>query len=179
VSLIILPGAKKSSEDWAFENGKEVCWYDENPVAKHIILTSPMSPRRHGYNRTKTSVPKEMDRIFSRLHEQEREANQRLVERIYCRGRAFYEAARGRLLQRLVSADSKAWEKAFIRESLRLMDERDSAMQKNTVYGVSGLETSEAPVQGARQKVMIENYKVDHDLDDHPILKSINKAMVN
>lgn len=153
MSLILLPGQKR--DDWAYENGKEVLHYDEDPVTKHVILTSPMSPRRHGYNRQKTSVPAEMDKIFTRLARQEYEANQKLIERIYFRGRAFYEAARGRLLQRLTSADTKEWEKAFIRESLRLMDERDSKMQKNTVYGVSAMQSTEAPIEGARKKVLV------------------------
>ncbi|MFZ3343333.1 MAG: hypothetical protein WA213_20820 [Terriglobales bacterium] len=151
--MIILPGAKR--EDWAYENGREVVWFDENPVTKHVILTSPMSPKRHGYNRAKTSVPAEMDRIFTRLAQQEYEANQRLIERIYYRGREYYERVRSNLLTRLMSADTKEWEKAFIRESLRLMDERDSAMQRNTVYGVSGMQSTEAPIEGTRQKVMV------------------------
>lgn len=153
--MIILPGADKAIPDWTRENGKEVMYFDENPVTKHVILTSPLTPARHGYNRVKTSTPAEMDRVFTLLARQEHEANQRLIERIYHRGRDYYERCRSNLLQRLMSADTKEWEKAFIRESLRLMDERDSAMQKNTVYGVSGMETTEAPVEGARLKVTV------------------------
>jgi hypothetical protein len=155
MSLTLLSSKPKPNEDWAYENGKEVVWVDENPVTKHVILTSPMSPRRHGYNRTKTSTPSEMDRIFSRLNEQERAANEKLVENIYHRGRAFYETARSRLLQRLMASDCREWEKAFIRESLRLMDERDSKMQQNTVYGVSSMQAAEAPREGARTKVVV------------------------
>ncbi len=149
--MILLEGKKR--DEWAYENGKEVLWWDENPMTKHVILTSPMSPYRLGYNRHKTNVPKAMDRIFKRLCEQEHEANQKLVEKIYFRGRPFYERVRSNLLQRLMSADTKDWEKAFIRESLRLMDERDFEMQKNTVYGVSAMESMEAPLEGARTRM--------------------------
>src|SRR6185437_7603235 len=114
-----------------------------------------MSPRRHGYSRTKTSVPAEMDKIFGRLAQQEREANQKLIEKIYFRGREYYDRVRSSLLQRLLSAGTNEWEKAFIRESLKLMDERDSAMQKNTVYGVSAMQSTEAPIEGARTKVSV------------------------
>lgn len=152
MSLIILPDQKKPRDDWAYENGKEVLWYDENPVTKHVILTSPMTPRRHGYIRMKTNVPSEMDKIFSRLNQQEKQKNEKLVEKIYNRGRAYYERVRSSLTQRLISADTKEWEKAFIRESLRLMDERDFRMQQNTVYGVSGMQSTEAPIEGARRK---------------------------
>jgi hypothetical protein len=52
-----------------------------------------------------------------------------------------------------MSVDCKEWEKAFIREALRLMDERDYKMQQNTVYGISAMETTEAPIEGARTRV--------------------------
>jgi hypothetical protein len=94
-----------------------------------------------------------MDRIFKRLNEQEHEDNAVMVEKLYNRGRAFYDAARSRLTQRLLSVDTKEWEKAFIREALRLMDERDYKMQQNTVYGISAMETTEAPIEGARTRV--------------------------
>ena len=153
MSLIILPSAKKPNEDWAYENGKEVLIWDENPMTKRVVLTSPISPRRPGFNRHKTVAPKEMDRIFKRLAEQEHEDNEAMVEKLYTRGRAFYDAARSRLTQRLMSVDCKEWEKAFIREALRLMDERDHKMQQNTVYGTSAMETTEAPIEGARTRV--------------------------
>ena len=153
MSLIILPGAKKQNEEWAYENGKEVLVWDENPVTKRVVLTSPMTPRRLGFNRHKTNEPKEMDRIFKLLNEQEHEDNAVMVEKLYNRGRAFYDAARSRLTQRLLSVDTKEWEKAFIREALRLMDERDYKMQQNTVYGISAMETTEAPIEGARTRV--------------------------
>ena len=153
MSLLILPGQKKPNEDWATENGKEVLWWDENPVTHRVVMTSPMSPRRHGFNRHKTTNPREMERIFMRMNAQEHEDNEKLVEKLYNRGREFYLAARSRLTQRLLSVDCKEWEKAFIREALRLMDERDHKMQQNTVFGVSAMQETEAPIEGARTKV--------------------------
>lgn len=152
MSLLILPGADKGN-DWSTENGKEVVWFDENPQTKHVVLTSPMTPQRVGYVRHKTNQPKEMDRVFRRLCEQEREANEKLIEKIWMRGRAQYEALRERLMQRLVSADTKDWEKAFIREALQRMADRDHENQKNTRFGVSSMEEKEAPIQGTRTKV--------------------------
>jgi hypothetical protein len=60
---------------------------------------------------------------------------------------------RSRLTQRLLSVDCKEWEKAFIREALKRMDEKDHAMQQNTVFGVSSMQETEAPIEGARTKV--------------------------
>lgn len=152
MSLLIRPGADKSN-DWSTENGREVVWYDENPQTHHIIMTSPMTPRRLGYVRHKTNQPKEMDRVFRKISEQEREKNEELIERLWNRGRAQYEALRERLTQRLTSADTKAWEKAFIREALQRMADRDHENQKNTRFGVSAMELGDAPIQGGRTKV--------------------------
>jgi len=153
MSLIILPSADNRKDDWAFENGKEVLWYLENPVTRMVQITAPMAPIPHGFVRHKTNVPREMDRVFRKMHEQERERNQQLIEKMWSRGRAHYDSLRSRLNQRLLGSDTKEWEKAFIRESLRLMDERDHESQKNNVYGVSSMEESEAPIQGARTRV--------------------------
>jgi hypothetical protein len=112
-----------------------------------------MTPHRIGYNRHKTNQPKEMDRVFRKLHEQEREANEKLIEKIWARGRAHYEALRGRLMQRLTASGVKEWEKAFIREALQRMADRDHANQQNTRYGVSSMEDAPAPLPAARTKV--------------------------
>lgn len=151
MSLIILPGERK--DDWAFENGKEVLWYDQNPATGHVVMTSPMTPHRIGYNRHKTNQPKEMDRVFRKLHEQEREANEKLIEKIWARGREHYEALRCRLMQRLTATGVKEWEKAFIREALQRMADRDHANQENTRYGVSAMEDAPAPLPPSRTKV--------------------------
>lgn len=151
--MIVLPNAQKGS-DWSYENGKEVLFYDKNHTTNHVIMTSPMVPRRVGYARYKTTDPKEMDRVFRRLNEQERDKNEQVVERMWSRGRARYEQLRSNLNQRLLGAGTSEWEKAFIRESLRLMAERDHKEQENTRYGVSGMEISDAPIEGGRTKVI-------------------------
>ena len=153
MSFIILPDQKKPKDDWCFENGREILWYLENPRTRVVQITAPMAPIPYGFNRHKTNQPKEMDRVFRKLHEQERDKNQQVIEKMWSRGRAHYEALRDRLNQRLVSADTKVWEKAFIRESLRLMSERDNEAQKNHVYGVSSMEEAPAPLEGARTRV--------------------------
>ena len=152
MSLLILPGERK--DDWAFENGKEVLHYDQNPATGHVVMTSPMTPHRIGYNRHKTNQPKEMDRVYRKIHEQEREKNEKLIEKIWARGRSHYEALRSKLNQRMLSADCKEWEKSFIREALQRMADRDHANQQNTRYGVSAMEESIAPLPGPRTKVM-------------------------
>ena len=124
MSVTILKG--KDTDNFAFENGKEVIWYDENPATGHIIATKPIAPMRVGYNRHKTTQPKEMDRVFKRLNEQEREAGQKFVEKLWGRGRPYYDKLRSRLTQRLLATDCSNWERTIIKDSLRLMEERQN-----------------------------------------------------
>lgn len=139
--------------DWASENGREKLWYAENAVGK-IFFTSPMSPLPPGYALRSTTEPREMDRLFNRMHEQERERNEKMIEQIYNRGREYYERVRDALKARLGSAGVSNAEKNVIRASLKLMDERDSKMQENHVFGVSAMQEHEAPVPN-RTKVAV------------------------
>ena len=154
MSLIILSDKGKPENDWSRENGKEVIWFDENPATTQVVMTSPLTPLRNGFNRHKTNQPKEMDRVFRKIHEQEREKNEQVIEKLWSRGREYYEVLRSRLNQRLLSVTTSEWEKSFIRESLRLMNERDHEAQKNTKFGLSAMEESEAPLEGERKKVI-------------------------
>lgn len=140
--------------DWSFENGKEKLWWAEDPVTKRLFFTSPMSPLPVGYVRRSTTNPREMDRIFNRMHEQEREQNERMIEKLLTRGREHYERMRSALRARLNSAGVSEAEKNIIRAALKLMDEKDSKMQQNTVYGVSAMQEAPAPLP-PRNKVIV------------------------
>lgn len=142
------------ADSWATENGREKLWWAENPQTKRIFFTSPFSPLPAGYNRHSTTSPKEMDRLFSRMHEQEREANERQIEQIYNRGRDYYDRVRSELRTRLNSAGVSNAEKNIIRAALELMDARDAKLQENNVYGVSAMQESSAPLPGPSKRVM-------------------------
>lgn len=140
--------------DWAFENGKEKLWWAEHHLTKRVFFTSPMSPLPYGYVRHSTTSPKEMDRVFQKMHEQEREQNEKLIEGLHSRGRESYDRMRSALRQRLQSAGVSDAEKGIIREALKLMDAKDSAMQQNTVYGVSAMQEAPAPLPPKNTRVM-------------------------
>ena len=53
-----------------------------------------------------------------------------------------------------MSAGVSDGEKNIIRASLALMEERDHRMQQNNVFGVSGLQEKEAPLEGKRMRIM-------------------------
>jgi hypothetical protein len=143
-----------SDNSWTKENGREKLYWAEN-ASGHIFFTSPMSPLPAGFARFSTTNPKEMDRLFNRMHEQEREHNERFIEQLYNRNREHYDRLRSSLHTKLSSSSTSNAEKNIIRASLKLMDERDAKMQQNTVYGVSAMQESPAPLEGPRTKVTI------------------------
>ena len=140
-------------DDWNFENGKERLWWAENAVGK-IFFTSPIAFLPPGYARFSTTEPKQMDRLFNRMHDQEREKNEKLIENIYNRDRMRYDMLRSSLRTRLKTAGVTDAEKNIIRASLKLMDEHDHKMQQNNVYGVSAIQEHEANNGPATTKVM-------------------------
>lgn len=144
-----------TDNSWTRENGKEKLWFAENPVTMHIFFTSPFSPLPAGFVRRSTTNPREMDRLFNRVHEQEREANEKFIEKLYSRGREHYDNLRSTLRTRLNSAGVSNAERNIIRASLKLMDEKDAKMQQNTVYGISAMQESEEPLPGPRTKVTV------------------------
>ena len=156
---------KPRTDDWAFENGKERLWWAENATG-HIFFTSPMSPLPPGFARFSTTNPKQMDRLFSRMHDQEREQNEKFIERLYNQGREKYDMLRSNLRNRLMASGVSDAEKNIIRASLKLMDERDHKAQQNNVRGVSYL-----------QEMDEHQYKVSNEEDEHE--KELRKQSVN
>lgn len=155
MSLTILKPSQKGQE-WSFENGKEVLWYDENPLTREVIITAPAVPQRPGFNRHKTTQAKEMDRVFRKVSEQEHEKNAEVIEKLWNRGRDYYDACRSRLTQRMLSADCKEWEKSFIKEALKRMEIREFEASQNNVYGVSSMEESSAPLPGPSTRISVK-----------------------
>jgi hypothetical protein len=141
------------NNDWTKQNGKEVLHWAEN-ASGHIFFTSPMSPLPPGFARHSTTNPREMDRLFNRMHEQEREQNERFIEKLYNQGRAYFDGLRKTLIAKLSSAATSDAEKNIIRASLALMDQKDAKMQQNNVYGVSAMQETEQPLEGKRTRIM-------------------------
>jgi hypothetical protein len=133
---------------------RERLFYAEN-AAGRIYFTSPMSPLSPGYALRSTTNPREMDRIFNRMHAQEREQNEKFLEGLYNRGRERYDQVRRALINRLGLGSVSDAEKNIIRASLKLMDEKDSKMQENNVYGISGMQEAPEPLPPRNQKVSI------------------------
>jgi hypothetical protein len=141
--------------DWTKENGKEKLWFAENPVTGRVYFSSPMSRLQPGYVLKSTTEPREMDRIFNRMHDQEREHNERFVEQLYNQGRERYEKLRSGLRDRLASGATSEAEKNIIRASLKMLDEQDAKRQQNNVYGISSMQETEAPIAGQTTKVTV------------------------
>ena len=139
-------------DDWTRENGKEKLWWQENAVGR-VFLSSPMSRLAVGYVLKSTTRPREMDRIYDKMNAQEREHNQQLLDDLFNRNRAKYDATRSKLMTKLASGASNA-EKNLIREALKLMDAKEEKMRKNSVTGVADIQEHEANNGPKTTKVM-------------------------
>jgi hypothetical protein len=141
------------NSDWTKENGKEKLWYAEN-ASGYVFLTSPMSDIPPGFMLKSTTKPKDMECVFNRIHAQERDHNSKIIENIHKHGQEHYASVRSKLLTRLASGSTSEAEKGIIRESLKLMDERDSKAQQNTIYGVSAMQEAPEPLPPSNKRIM-------------------------
>lgn len=132
---------------------KEVFYYAENAVGR-VHIADRMSQLAPGYALRSTSNSKEMERVWARLNQQERDANEKRIEQLYSRGWENYDRMRGELLRRLGLGSTSNFEKSIIRESLKLMDEKQHAAEQNHVYGVAAMEEAPAPLPAPRTRIM-------------------------
>ena len=134
---------------------KETVWYAENAEGR-IYLCSQQSDLKPGYALRSTNKPSEMDKLFARLSRQEHEQNEKFIEKLWSRGRENYDRMRSELTRKLNLGSTSNAERAIIRASLKLMDEKDFKAQQNTVYGVSALQEAPEPLPARNTKVTIQ-----------------------
>jgi hypothetical protein len=134
---------------------KETVYYAEN-AAGRIYLCSPQSDLKEGYALRSTNKASEMDKLFSRISRQEHEQNEKFIEKMWSRGRENYERMRSELNRKLNLGSTSNAERAIIRASLKLMDEKDRKAQENHVYGVSALQEAPEPLPARNVKVTIQ-----------------------
>lgn len=132
---------------------KEVLYWAEN-AAGRIYFTDPAADLQPGYMLKSTNKSREMDKLFKKMHQQERDHNEKMIEKLHSRGKEYNEILRSQLRTRMNSSGVSNIEKEIIRESLRLMDERDAKLQQNNVYGVSALQEAPEPLPAPRTRVM-------------------------
>ena len=132
---------------------KEVLFYAENAVGR-IYFTSPQSTLQPGYMLKSTNSPREMDRLFVKMHEQEREHNQQVIDQLFARGKENFDRMRSELRRKIGLHDTSNAEKNIIREALKRMDEKEAKLQENTVYGVSALQEGPEPLPAPNERVM-------------------------
>lgn len=124
-------------------NGLEKLYYAKNTFG-HVYLTSPASPLKPGYIRYATTLPSEMDKVFAKLAQQTREENENLTFALYTRRKDHIDKWRSDIRARMVSADCGVEECDILRAALAACDRREEKLNRNSVYGVSAMETTEA-----------------------------------
>lgn len=129
-------------------NGFERLFYCENAEG-HVFITSPQSPIPPGFQRFETTIPSVMDYVFKKLDAQTRAEHQQMTEADYERRRERIEKWRSDIRSRMASADCTEMERAFLRAALKACDKREDKLNRNTVYGVSAMQTTEANPKAA------------------------------
>ena len=132
---------------------KDTLYWAEN-AAGRIYFSDPRAVLQPGYMLKSTTNVREMDRLFQKMHDQERAHNEQMLERLYNQSRPYYEAKKKALIAKLASGSVSDAEKMIIRECLKLMDQRDSERQENHVYGVSAMQEAPEPLPARNTRVM-------------------------
>lgn len=133
---------------------KETIWYAENAEGR-VYLCSQQSDLKPGYALRSTNKPGGMDKLFSRISRQEHEQNEKFIEKLWARGRENYGRMRSELTRKLNLGSTLNAERAIIRASLKLMDEKEFKAQENHVYGVSAMQESPEPLPARNMKVTV------------------------
>lgn len=124
-------------------NGFEKLYYCENSEGR-VFLTSPESPIPPGYMRHETTNPRTMDLIFAKMDAQTKREHQQMTEEDFNRRKEKIDRWRSDIRLRMQSVECTAMEKAFLESALRACDKREEKLNRNTVYGVSSMQTTEA-----------------------------------
>lgn len=125
-------------------NGKERIYWCEN-LEGHLFLTHPEAPIPPGFSRFETTTPSEMDKIFKRLDHQTKMDHEQLTEALFNERKDRIAKWRSDLNYALTNAKT-VFERAFIKAALRANEKREEKLNRNSVYGVSAMQTTEAPL---------------------------------
>lgn len=138
---------------------KETLWWCEN-VYGEVYLTSPISPIRQGFQRYSTTTPSEMDRIFRKLDAQTKREHEGLTEALFNRRKERMAQWRSDL-NAMLAQSSSPMERAFIRAALRANERREEKLNRNSVYGVSAMQTASAPVPTENKSMSVEEIRTE------------------
>lgn len=123
-------------------NGIEKLYWQQSSTGR-VFLSSPQSPLSPGYIRCATTNPREMDRIFAKIDHQVKIEHAEMTQMDYERRKDRIEKWRSDIRSRMVSADCSDFERGVLRAALAACDAREEKLNRNTVYGVSAMQTTE------------------------------------
>jgi hypothetical protein len=124
-------------------NGLERLTYAENEEG-YVYLTQPGSLLKPGFHRFETTIPSVMDSIFKKLAAQTKQENEQLTYDLYLRRKHLIDQWRSDIRARMGSADCSAAERDVLVAALAACDRREEKLNRNSIYGVSAMEKSEA-----------------------------------
>lgn len=135
-------------------NGIEKLWWQQNAQGR-VFLSSPQSPVPHGFQLFSTTTPSEMDRIFKKLDQQTREEHGNLTYMLFLRRKDLIKKWRSDIKSRMLAQDCSNRERDILRAALAACDKREEKLNRNSVYGVSAMQTREQPLPPRATRIIV------------------------
>ena len=139
-------------------NGSEKLVWAENSEG-YVYLTTYESPLKPGFQRFSTTTPSEMDRIFAKLDKQEQKQYARMTEAMYVKRKAWIEENLSNLRTRMANTNNQQ-EKDFLRAWIKAFNNKMDKLMKNTVYGLSAMQTAPAPIPAENRFQTVEDIRL-------------------
>lgn len=133
--------------------GDDAVWYAENNAGR-VYITISGAPPKEGYAIKCAETVPQVEWLWKKLDQQEREQAQRMNEAIYNRRSSNIALMRSHLRQRAMSVDCSPLERDFISQAQQILDRKQDAMDKFSVYGVAAMQEHEAPLSASVNQVV-------------------------
>ena len=134
--------------------GSESVVYCENS-AGHVFLTTVESPIPEGFIRKVAETVWDVEAVWKKLDQQEREEAARMSKAIYDKRQAGVRALRDFANRRMAASDCGTAEKDFLREWIEILNRKQSVMDNFSVYGVAYMQEREKPLPAATNQRVI------------------------
>ena len=148
-SQIVLPPAPEPPRPRNAYLGKDsVVWYENKTSPEYekgwaiIAGHSTESSCPHGFIRRVAELASDCEKVWKRVHEQERKRYEQMSEMEYSRRSGKIAEIRSKMNNELLQSNNEA-EKDFLRAALKMLAEKEHRMQTNSIYGIAAMQAFE------------------------------------
>ena len=133
--------------------GSDSVTYAENAEGR-VYITVPSAPPKEGYAIKRAETVQQVEWLWKKLDEQERNEAKRMNEAIYARRSGNIALMKSHMRQRKMSVDCTQVERDFIAQAEKILDRKQEAMERFSVYGVAAMQESAQPLSASVNQVV-------------------------